>query len=106
MLKSNTEPHAFLPLIGPSSLLSRVQIVFMNLFDSKAVESVITERDGLLEGDCMGKIIIDTTTNHFESVTSFHVMFRERDASYLECLVLGSILPALQGNLPPISHLP
>lgn len=83
----------------PASLIARTDIIFLNLFDNDAVMSVLTGKSGLLEEDCRGKIIIDTTTNHFEKVLYFHRLLEERGGHYLECPVLGSVVPALQGNL-------
>ncbi len=83
----------------PASLIAKTDIVFLNLFDSDAVMSVLTGKSGLLEGGCQGKIIIDTTTNHFEKVLSFHKLIRKHEGHYLESPVLGSVVPALQGNL-------
>jgi 3-hydroxyisobutyrate dehydrogenase len=84
---------------SPAALLSQVEILFMNLFDSVAVESVLGGKEGLLKGDCKGKIVIDTTTNHFELVALFHELLKEHGASYLESPVLGSVIPASQGAL-------
>jgi 3-hydroxyisobutyrate dehydrogenase len=71
----------------------------MNLFDSAAVEAVLAGKDGLLKSDCTGKIIIDTTTNHFELATYFHELLKKHGGSYLESPVLGSVVPASQGAL-------
>jgi len=84
---------------NPADLVSRVDMVFLNLFDSEAVWSVITGKGGILEADCKNKVIIDTSTNHFEDVTHFHEMLHEKGAFYLEAPVLGSVAPAAQGNL-------
>ena len=84
---------------SPSAAAAKADVVFLNLFDSAAVRAVLTEKGGLLEADCKGKIVIDTTTNHFRDVLSFHEMLRERGGSYLESPVLGSVVPAAQGNL-------
>ncbi len=84
---------------SPASLIAGADMVFVNLFDSDAVMSVLTGKSGLLEGGCKGKIIIDTTTNHFERVLSFHKLLQEHGGHYLETPVLGSVVPALQGNL-------
>jgi 3-hydroxyisobutyrate dehydrogenase len=84
---------------SPADLVSRTEIVFLNLFDSDAVSSVITGRKGILEGDCRGKIIVDTTTNHFARVNEFYDSLSEKNASYLEAPVLGSVVPASQGML-------
>jgi 3-hydroxyisobutyrate dehydrogenase len=84
---------------SPAALVTKVPIVFLGLFDSDSVSSVLTGKDGLVEGDCSEKIIVDTTTNHFESVIGFHELLRKRRACYLEAPVMGSVVPALQGNL-------
>ncbi len=84
---------------SPAALISRVQIVFMNLYDSEAVKTVIMGKDGLLEGDYRGKVVVDTTTNHFESVATFHELLKEHNASYLETNILGSVVPAMHGAL-------
>jgi|GEM_PF-5608329 len=46
-------------------LIGNVDIVTIILFDSDAVKAILEGPEGLLAGDCKGKIIIDTTTNHF-----------------------------------------
>jgi 3-hydroxyisobutyrate dehydrogenase len=84
---------------NPAELISQTDIVFLCLFDSAAVAEVAQGEKGLLSGDLRGKIIIDNTTNHFEPVLRFHTMFREKGAFYIEAPVLGSVVPASQGNL-------
>ncbi|RXE57034.1 6-phosphogluconate dehydrogenase [Methanoculleus taiwanensis] len=84
---------------NPAALIGGADIVILSLFDSDAVESVLTSPDGLLAGDCAGKIVVDTSTNHFERVAAFHGIVREHGASYLEAPVLGSVVPASQGAL-------
>ena len=84
---------------NPAELINKVDVVILNLFDSEAVESVLSGKNGLLSGNCKGKIIVDTTTNHFESAVRFHSVVCGSGASYLECPVLGSVGPASQGAL-------
>ncbi len=84
---------------SPSRILSDAEVVFLNLFDSDAVHQVITGKGGLLEGDCKGKIIVDTTTNHFDRVTDFDELLKKHGAYYLEAPVLGSVVPASLGTL-------
>jgi 3-hydroxyisobutyrate dehydrogenase len=84
---------------SPSEILSETDTVIINLFDSDAVEKITTGKGGLLEGDCEGKIIIDTTTNHFDRVAIFHELLKNRGAYYLESPILGSIVPASLGKL-------
>jgi 3-hydroxyisobutyrate dehydrogenase len=83
----------------PKDLIGRVDVVILNLFDSDAVDAVMAGPDGLFSGPCAGKIIIDTTTNHFGRVPGFYARAREHGAVYLECPVLGSVVPASQGKL-------
>lgn len=83
----------------PASLVSSADMVFLNLFDSEAVWSVLTGGEGISAGDCKGKVVIDTSTNHFEDVLHFHEIMKEQEAFYLESPVLGSVGPALAGNL-------
>jgi 3-hydroxyisobutyrate dehydrogenase len=82
-----------------AQLPTKAEIIFLSLFDSTAVEAVLTGPDGLLQGDCSGRIIVDTTTNHFGKIGSFYRMLRERGGTYLEAPVLGSVVPAGQGAL-------
>lgn len=84
---------------SPSEVAAQASIVFVCLFDSPAVETVLTGPSGLLAGDCTGKIFCDITTNHFQTVAQFHRRVSDRGGSYLETPVLGSVAPALAGNL-------
>ncbi len=84
---------------SPADLICKTETIFLNLFDSAAVESIIAAKDGLLKGECRGKTIIDTTTNHFELVAYFHRALKDYGISYLEAPVLGSVIPASQGTL-------
>ncbi len=88
-------PHA----LSPRELISKCELVFTCLFDSSAVREVLMAPDGILSGDCNGKIIIDLTTNHFEQVLPFHQMCHNKNLSYLESPVLGSVVPATNGVL-------
>lgn len=83
----------------PAALISEVDVVFLNLFDSDAVAVVLHGPGGLLAGNCKGKIIVDMTTNHFDRVGAFYEAARAHDAYYLEAPVLGSVVPASQGAL-------
>jgi len=83
----------------PAALISRVPVVFICLSDSDAVEVVLRGKDGLLSGECAGKLIIDCTTNHHLPVVLFHELARNKDAAYLELPVAGSVAPARVGRL-------
>lgn len=84
---------------SPKEVASKRDVIFLNLFDSIAVEKVLMGEEGLLSGTCENKIIIDTTTNHPEKVLLFHEEAQRKKAMYLEAPVLGSVIPASQGAL-------
>jgi 3-hydroxyisobutyrate dehydrogenase len=83
----------------PSELIGKVDVVFVSLFDSYAVDSVVFGKDGFIEQNLHEKVIIDTTTNHFLKVVEFQEKLLARGAHYIEAPVLGSVLPASQGSL-------
>jgi 3-hydroxyisobutyrate dehydrogenase len=83
----------------PRALVSNVDVLFLNLFDSDAVNEVLTGEKGILLGTCKGKIIVDTTTNHFDRARQFHAIVDKAGAYYLEAPVLGSVVPASKGAL-------
>jgi 3-hydroxyisobutyrate dehydrogenase len=84
---------------SPAALASKVNVIIINLFDSVAVRSVIEGDNGLLSSDIQGKLVIDTTTNHFNDGTYFHGLMSSHGSQYLESPVLGSVGPASQGAL-------
>jgi len=83
----------------PMELISQVDMLIINLRDSSAVKDVLIKQDGIIYGNCENKIVIDTTTNHFEEVLEFYRLLKEKRAYYLESPVLGSVIPASQGLL-------
>ncbi len=83
----------------PQEAANAVEIIFICLFDSEAVHSVLTQPQGLLDGGITNKIIVDLTTNHFKEVTAFHQLCEQAGGIYLEAPVLGSVVPATQGAL-------
>ncbi len=83
----------------PSEIAARCDTIILNLFHSQAVREVLTGQSGLMSGGLKGKMIIDTTTNHFREVLEFHATIAKDGGSYLEAPVLGSVVPATQGTL-------
>ncbi|AGF78022.1 beta-hydroxyacid dehydrogenase, 3-hydroxyisobutyrate dehydrogenase [Desulfocapsa sulfexigens DSM 10523] len=84
---------------SPVSVTQNAEVVFLCMFDSNAVNSVLTQENGILSGEIAGKIIIDLSTNHFKEVSNFHELCKNAGATYLEAPVLGSVVPASQGSL-------
>ena len=87
----------------PKELLANCEVIFLCLFDSPAVENILTGVDGLLCEELKGKTIIDLTTNHYDDVLKFHEMVNSIGANYLENPVFGSVEPALKGELTVVS---
>ena len=87
----------------PKELLANCEVIFLCLFDSSAVENILTGTDGLLCEELKGKTIIDLTTNHYDDVLKFHEMVNNIGANYLENPVFGSVAPALKGELTVVS---
>jgi len=84
---------------SPAALIGDQEAVLMCLADSDAVEVVLRGREGLLAGECAGKLIIDLTTNHHAPVQLFHQLCKQKGARYVEAPVAGSVVPALAGKL-------
>jgi len=84
---------------SPGDVVLKADIICLCLFDSVAVHSVLTQKDGLLSADLKGKVLVDHTTNHFRHVSDFHELCAGKGADYLEAPVLGSVVPAGQGAL-------
>lgn len=87
----------------PKELLKECEVIFMCLFDSAAVRSILTGENGLLCDELKGKTIIDLTTNHYEEVLEFHKMVNYIGGNYLENPVFGSVAPALNGALTVVA---
>jgi len=84
---------------SPRSVADNAEVVFLCMFDSNAVDSILNQENGLLSGDISKKIIVDLSTNHFKEVSTFHELCKKAGATYLEAPVLGSVVPASQGAL-------
>ena len=87
----------------PKDILKECDVIFLCLFDSPAVENILSGENGLLCEDLKGKTIIDLTTNHYEDVLKFHKIVNANGANYLENPVFGSVAPALNGALTVVS---
>ncbi len=86
-------------LASPRAVAEACDTIFLCLFESAAVDAVLSGEEGLLGGNVAGKSVIDLSTNHFDDVLGFHARCRAAGAHYLECPVLGSVVPALKGAL-------
>ncbi len=83
----------------PLDLAGKVDLVFLCLFDTRAVKDVISGTNGLFTRGFAGKTVVDLTTNHFREIEEVHNYVNRQGAVYLEAPVAGSVIPAQQGNL-------
>ncbi len=84
---------------SPKELINQVDRVFVIVFDSHASEEVIFGENGLVKGNVKGKTVIDMTTNHFAYAKTAYGELKKLGAYYLDAPVLGSVIPALKGEL-------
>lgn len=84
---------------SPTNLINKVDRVFVIVFDSQASEEVIFGEKGLADGDIKGKTVIDMTTNHYTYAELAFGELRKMGAYYLDAPVLGSVIPAMKGEL-------
>ncbi len=84
---------------SPAELISKVDRVFVIVFDSQASEEVIFGESGLTKGEIEGKTIVDMTTNHFNYSRIAYEELKKLRAHYLDAPVLGSVIPAQRGEL-------
>lgn len=84
---------------SPAAVISAADVAVLNLFDTAAVLDVLWMENGILSADIEGKLIIDTTTNHFGDVFQLYDEVESMGGMYLEAPVLGSTVPASKGLL-------
>lgn len=84
---------------SPAAVTEAADVIFLCMFNSDAVRTVLTQENGLLSGNISGKTIVDLTTNHFHDVVDFHTQCKDAGAEYIEAPVLGSVVPAANGML-------
>ncbi len=81
----------------PAEAARAAPVVFVNLRDSAAVEEVLGERG--LAGSVDGRLVVDTTSHHFAAVPGIAARVRGAGGDYLELPVVGTVTPALRGQL-------
>ena len=101
--KSKVENLGYEVVDTPKDLTKKCDVIFLCLFDSPAVENILSGENGILSGDLKGKTIIDLSTNHYDDVVRFHKLVNDAGADYLENPVFGSVAPALIGALTLVS---
>lgn len=80
-------------------LASHCDIVFTMLSDDSAVKSVYSDTDGLLSGSRPGALMIDMSTVAPETSRHLSTLCSNKQVSFLDAPVSGSVQPARDGKL-------
>jgi 3-hydroxyisobutyrate dehydrogenase len=83
----------------PAQVAAQNSIVFTCLRDDEAIKEVYTGSDGLLAGECAGRLFVDTSTVSAEIIQTVAETAQAKGSSFLECPVAGPPIRALEGRL-------
>jgi 3-hydroxyisobutyrate dehydrogenase len=87
------------PAASIADLAGNAEIVFLSLPDSRAVEAVVYEPDGLLEVTPAGRVVVDLSTSAPASTVRIHAAFAERSVEFVDAGISGGAAAAEQGTL-------
>jgi 3-hydroxyisobutyrate dehydrogenase-like beta-hydroxyacid dehydrogenase len=83
----------------PAALADGADIILTILTDDRAVEHVYSGEQGLLSGDCAGKLFVEMSTIRTSTIQSLRPLVEARGARLLDAPVSGTLEPARQGQL-------
>jgi 3-hydroxyisobutyrate dehydrogenase-like beta-hydroxyacid dehydrogenase len=83
----------------PAALASGCDIVLTILTDDRAVEQVYGGEQGLLAGECAGKLFVEMSTIRTATIQALRPRVEARGARLLDAPVSGTLEPARQGQL-------
>jgi 3-hydroxyisobutyrate dehydrogenase len=84
---------------SPAALVADCDITLTIVSDDDAVMEVYAGRDGLLSGDCTGKLLIDMSTVRPGTHQALAKKVAAAGARFVECPVGGSVKVASEGKL-------
>jgi 3-hydroxyisobutyrate dehydrogenase len=84
---------------SPAELAAGCEAVVMMLLNDAATESVYRSPNGILKAELAGKLIIDMSTVRPDTMISVGSAVAQKGASFVECPVGGSTVPAREGKL-------
>ncbi|MBM0207084.1 NAD(P)-dependent oxidoreductase [Micromonospora sp. STR1s_5] len=84
---------------SPAELAAKVDAILTILTDANAIETVYRGENGLLSADLSGKLVIDMSTVQPETEIKLAEEVRTAGASFVECPVGGTVMPARTGKL-------
>jgi 3-hydroxyisobutyrate dehydrogenase len=83
----------------PAALASESEMIVTILSDGDAIDAVYRGPQGLLAGDCKGKLFIEMSTVRPEVERALAADVKAKGASMIDCPVGGTITPARDGKL-------
>jgi 3-hydroxyisobutyrate dehydrogenase len=84
---------------SPIDLAEGCEAVVVMLLNDAATEAVYRPPNGLLKAELAGKLIIDMSTVRPDTMISVGSAVAQKGASFVECPVGGSTVPAREGKL-------
>jgi 3-hydroxyisobutyrate dehydrogenase len=83
----------------PARLVSDADVIVTILSDAEAIDAVYRGPNGLLAGDCKGKLFIEMSTVRPEVERALAADVKAKGARMVDCPVGGTITPARDGKL-------
>lgn len=84
---------------SPAALASETEMIITILSDGEAIDAVYRGPQGLLAGDCKGKLFIEMSTVRPEVERALAADVETTGARMVDCPVGGTITPAREGKL-------
>ena len=84
---------------SPAELVAGCEVIIVMLLNDVASEAVYRGPNGILKSKLAGKLVIDMSTVHPDTMTSNGSSVLRQGAAFVECPVGGSTGPAKEGKL-------
>ncbi|NBO21175.1 MAG: NAD(P)-dependent oxidoreductase [Rhodobacteraceae bacterium] len=88
------------PATSPSAVMAAVDVVVTMVFGPAEVAMVLRGPEGLLSGDCAGKIWVDMTTSSPFLMRELAAEFHAAGGQAVDAPVTGSVDAAIRGDMP------
>src|SRR5271166_284492 len=84
---------------GPAELVDGGEALIVMLLNDAASEAVYRGPNGILKSKLAGKLVIDMSTVRPDTMQSVGAAVAQQGATFVECPVGGSTVPAKEGKL-------
>jgi 3-hydroxyisobutyrate dehydrogenase len=83
----------------PAELISKTTVIFLMVSDDQAIRDIFQGKDGLLQTETTGKLIINMSTVSPGISKEMALACEKQGSQYLDAPVSGSVKQALEGQL-------